>query len=74
MYALDDWIYALCDTKHSENVNTISVWSGFVHFIEAGVVMNIDGFSVCAAGNSKHAASPYHGRYICWIFFPSWKF
>jgi len=58
--ALDCYIYALCNMKHSANVNTVNVQSGFVCFVEANMIMSTDDISVCAAVNSKHMASLHH--------------
>jgi len=60
VYAVDCYICALSDMKRSANVNTVNVQNGFVCFVEANVIMNIDYISVCATGNSKHMASPHH--------------
>jgi len=57
---LDCSIYALCNMKHSANVSTVSVQSGFVCFVEANVIMSTDDISVFAAGNSKHITSLHH--------------
>jgi hypothetical protein len=46
--------------KHSANVNTVNVQSGFVCFVEANVIMSTDDISVCAAGNSKHMTLLHH--------------
>jgi len=58
--AVECYICALCNMKHSANVNTVNVQSGFVCFVEANMIMNTVDISVCAAGNSKHMASLHH--------------